>query len=144
MALDSINSRLDKRLLRRARELERLNALLRGALPPELDGHYAIANIDDRTVVIMTDSPVWTTRVRQLGPRILQALSEDSSSQRLLHIRVFSRPAQAIDSKPIESKKKPPLPISSQSSQLLQQTAAGIDDDELSHALLKLAKRATE
>jgi hypothetical protein len=136
--LDTFNSRLDKRLIRRAKELGRLTSLLRAQLPAECDGHYHVANIQGRTVVIMTDSPVWTTRLRQLGPQILMALHQDGRKS-LLHIRVFSRPSQALGAKRVQARKPQPKWISPQSSQLIHQAAACIDDDKLRQALHQLA-----
>ena len=141
--MDSFNSRLDDSLRRRAQELRRLTSMLRSELPPESDGHYHVANIQDRTVVIMTDSPVWTTRLRQLGPRILTIL-QNCGRKNLLHIRVFSRPAQSPVARPAESVKTKPRQISHQSSQLLNQAASFIGDDGLREALLKLARHASD
>jgi len=117
--------------------------MLRSELPAESDGHYHVANIQDRTLVIMTDSPVWTTRLRQLGPRILTIL-QNSGRKNLLHIRVFSRPAQSPVAKPPGSVKTKPKTISRQSSLLLNQTASFIGDDGLREALLKLARHASD
>jgi len=91
----------------------------------------------------MTDSPVWTTRLRQLGPRILTIL-QNSGRKNLLHIRVFSRPAQSPVAKPPGSVKTKPKTISRQSSLLLNQTASFIGDDGLREALLKLARHASD
>jgi len=141
--MDSFNSRLDASLRKRAQELRRLTSVLRGELPAESDGHYHVANIHERTLVIMTDSPVWTTRLRQLGPRIL-TIMQHSGRKNLLHIRVFSRPAQSPVARPPDSVKTKPKQISRQSSQLLNQAASFIGDDGLREALLKLARHASE
>ena len=141
--MDSFNSRLDDSLRKRAQELRRLTSMLRGELPPESDGHYHVANIQNRTVVIMTDSPVWTTRIRQLGPRILTIL-QNSGRKNLLHIRVFSRPAQSPAARPPGSVKTKPRQISRQSSRLISQAASSIGDDGLREALLKLARHASD
>ena len=132
--MDSFTSRLDASLKKRAHELARLTAVLRSELPPEIDGHFNVANIHDRTLVIMTDSPVWTTRLRQLGPRILTIL-QNNGGQKLLHIRVFSRPARAAPARPSAPVKTGPKTISPQSSQMISQTAACIADDDLRAAL---------
>lgn len=141
--MDTFNSRLDNSLRKRARELGMLTSLLRGELPPELDGHYHVANIRDRTVVIMTDSPVWTTRLRQLGPRILTVL-QDSGRKHLLHVRVLCRPTQTTDHARPAPVKKPPKTISQQSGRLIHQAASCIEDDGLRQALLRLVKHTSD
>lgn len=117
--------------------------LLRSQLPPESDGHFHVANIHDRTVVIMTDSPVWTTRLRQLGPRILTLL-QNSGRKNLLHIRVFSRPGPATAPARAKSTTGKPKQISQESSRLISQAATFIEDRDLSAALLKLASHGSE
>ncbi len=140
--LDSFDARLDDSLKKRARELGRLTSLLRSELPPESDGHYHVAGVRDRTLVIMTDSPVWTTRLRQLGPKILGIL-QNSGNKHVLHVRVFSRPSRASAARPPAPAPASREPISPQSGRLIEQTASFIDDDGLRNALLKLAGHAS-
>ena len=139
--MDSFNSRLDSSLRKRADELRRLTSLLRSELPPQCDGHFHVANIRDRTLVIITDSPVWTTRLRQLGPQILTLL-QNSGRKNLLHIRVFSRPVQSSPARTPPVTKTAPRRISPQSCQLINQTASFVDDDGLRTALQNLARHA--
>ena len=141
--MDSFNSRLDAPLRKRAQELGRLTTLLRSQLPPESDGHFHVANIHDRTVVIITDSPVWTTRLRQLGPRILSLL-QNSGRKNLLHIRVFSRPGPAPAPVRTKTASGKPKQISRESSRLISQTATFIEDRDLRAALLKLARHGSD
>jgi hypothetical protein len=141
--LELFKSRIDHSLTERARELGRLTTLLRSELPPECDGHFDVANIRDRTLVIMTDSPVWTTRLRQLGPTILTIL-QNSGRKNLLHIQVFSRPGQTAVARVAATAKTRPRQISAQSSQLLSQAASFIEDDSLREALLKLARHTAD
>lgn len=140
--MDSFNSRLDDSLKKRANELGRLTTLLRSELPPESDGHYQVANIRDRTLVILTDSPVWTTKLRQLGPRILTIL-HNSGKKNILHIRVFTRPEHSPAARITESAKPKPRQISHQSTELLKQTASYIEDDGLREALKKLVRHTS-
>lgn len=131
-------AQLDTRLVARTRSLEQLNLQLRNALPPECDGHYNVAAIHDRTVVIVTDSPVWTTRLRQLGPLILETLA-GKTRQQLQHVRIISRHG------PVVSDYKPPVvkrELSQQSSEQIAQTASYINDEHLRDALLKISRHA--
>ncbi len=134
--MKQLNNALDPNILAHSRKLEQLTMLLRNALPPECDGHYHAAAIHDSTLVIVTDSPVWTTRLRQLGPQILQIL-ENKTPQKLQHIRVISRHGPAV------SNHEPPVikrELSQQSSQHIAQTANYIKDEPLKEALLKIAQ----
>ncbi len=139
--MDSFNSRLDDSLRKRANELGRLTTLLRSELPPESDGHYQVANIRDRTLVILTDSPVWTTKLRQLGPRILTIL-QNNGNKNVLHIRVISRPEHSAAIKASERVVSKPRQISHQATELLKQTASYIENEGLREALKQLARHA--
>lgn len=132
------NAQLDSRLLARTRTLSQLTLLLRNALPPECDGHYNVAAIHDRTVIIVSDSPVWTTRLRQLGTSILQTLA-GKTRQPLQHVRIISRHG------PVVSDYKQPVvkrQLSQQSGRQITQTASYINDKSLRDALLKIARRS--
>lgn len=136
--MKQLNNALDPGILAHARKLERLTMLLRKELPPECDGHYHAAAIHDGTLVIVTDSPVWTTRLRQLGPQILQLL-KNKTPQNLQHVRIISRHGPAV------SNHEPPVvkrELSQQSSQYIAQTASYIKDKPLKEALLKISRHA--
>jgi hypothetical protein len=55
-------------LLRRARELEALEELVRGWLPPTLAPHVRVAALREDTLVLAADSAAW---VRQVKIRML-------------------------------------------------------------------------
>ena len=141
--LDLFNTRLDERLKKRAQELNRLTLMLRNELPPEVDGHFSVANIRDRTLVIMSDSPVWATRLRQLGPQIVNIL-QNKGKKNLLHIQVFSRPPSSPVARQPEPPQRPARILSQQSTELINQTASYIEDENLREAMLKLAKRGSK
>ncbi len=114
--------------------------LLRNELPPECDGHYHAAAIHDSTLVIVTDSPVWTTRLRQLGPQILQLL-KNQIPQKLQHVRIISRHGPAV------SNHEPPVvkhELSRKSSQHIAQTATYIKHKPLQDALLKMSRHGQQ
>ncbi len=134
----TINASLDPQLLAKARRLDHLTLLLRQNLPPECDGHYHVANIKNRTVFIITDSPVWTTRLRQLAPVIVTLLTDNDVSN-VQHVHVSSRIhyKTAPPPKPKLVKRK----LSDASAELINQSSTYITDSRLKEALLKLASR---
>jgi predicted nucleic acid-binding Zn ribbon protein len=148
-----INVHLDSKLTAQTRRLEQMTLILKSRLPPECDGHYHVASIRDDTVVIITDSPVWTTRLRQLGPLILQSLANSPSysahhsahsstransiQQQLHHVRIVSRYGPIPDHHQPRTVKRT---ISQQSRQQIAQTASYISDKKLKNALLKISR----
>ena len=135
--MKQLNNTLSPAILAQAKKLERLTMLLRNGLPPECDGHYQAATIHDGTFVIVTDSPVWTTRLRQLGPQILQLL-ENKTPEKIQHIRVITRHGPTVSNhKPAVIKRE----LSQQASRHIAQTAEYINDKSLKDALIKISKR---
>lgn len=132
---------LNPSLVSKSDELERLTSLLSGELPRETGGHYHVAGIHDSTLVIITDSPVWTTRLRQLGPAIINILAEQAEKS-IQHVRIISRRG-AIKS-PYQANPIVDRVLSEESGQLLSQTAEYIQDNELKNALLKLSGRSNK
>jgi len=138
--MKTLSSQLDPVLLARSRRYEKLTLLLRQHLPPECDNHYAVTGIQQQELIIMADSPVWATRLRQLAPDII-ALVRQHIAQ-IQHVQIKSRFASA------------PLPLtksavktSTSRRQLSQRAghqitsaASCISDEELKNALLKLAR----
>jgi hypothetical protein len=161
-----INTHLDSKLTAQTRKLEQMTLILNRNLPPECYGHYHVANIRHDTVIIITDSPVWTTRLRQLGPLILKILTSfqdnhqtnhqtnhlthstltasiqpDSMQQQLHHVRIISRYGPVPDHhQPAPVKRT----ISQQSCQQITQTASYISDKKLKNALLKISKHSNK
>ena len=130
---------LNPALISKSHQLERFTSILNGVLPPETSGHYHVAGIDNSTLVIITDSPVWTTRLRQLGPMIIEALS-DRIENKLQHIRIVSRHGSI--KAPYHANNTINRVLSEKSGQQVAQAAEYIKHEGLKEALLKFSKRA--
>ena len=132
-----IQNSLDERLLAQARRMDHLTNQLRQQLPPECDGHYHVANIRQRTLVIITDSPAWTTRLRQLAPDII-AIVQRAGAADIQHVNVSSRVKYHAPRRqePAHVKRS----LSKQVSEHIDRSAEYINDDALKRALKKLAR----
>lgn len=133
----SIQTAFDERLIKQAKRLHVLTQQLRQSLPPQCDGHYHVANIRRDTLVIITDSPVWTTRLRQLAPDIVK-LVQQAGARGIRHVNVVSR----VNYQP---PKRPPVPrirrsLSQASRDIIDSSAESISDEGLKRALKKLAR----
>lgn len=133
-----IDHQLNHALVSKARHLEQLTALLDAQLPHETSGHYHVAAIDKSTLTIVTDSPVWASRLRQLGPDIIRMISEQSGKQ-VQHVKIISRHGSIRA--PLEPRPAVDREMSETASQQLAQSASHIEDEALSEALLKLSRR---
>ncbi|MDH3342381.1 MAG: DUF721 domain-containing protein [Gammaproteobacteria bacterium] len=132
------NNQLNPYLVSKSRQLEQLTSVLNGELPPETSGHYHVAGVDNSILVIITDSPVWATRLRQLGPAIIESLS-DRAGIKFQHIRIVSRHGSI--KAPEQVNPTINRVLSQQSAQQVAQAAEHIHDEDLKKALLKFSKR---
>ena len=152
--MKSFNEQIDPKFMIQAKKLAQYTQLLHKILPIECRNHVEVANIRNQNLMLITDSPVWTTRLRQLNPQILQYIREnspntdtsDNKTQIIHHIQISTRyhanktnhagPHQ----QQISSEKKNQRPhISEKSAALLSQSANSIDHQPLKTALLRFA-----
>lgn len=158
-----LNEQINPKFVIQAKKLARYTQLLHQVLPIECRNHVTVANIRNQNLMLITDSPVWTTRLRQLSPQILQHLLEngvntDASSpkaQIIHHIQISTRYSAARTSPQnnqydngqqasASSEKKRQSPqISEKTAKLLSQSASSINDSQLKAALLKIASHVS-
>ena len=78
--MDTFSHQLDPKIKQTAKKLEMYTQLLKKALPPECENHFSVASVQKKSIVIVANSPVWTTRLRQLGQLILETMKAQSLS----------------------------------------------------------------
>jgi len=149
--MKSINEQISAKFVIQAKKLNRYKQLLRNVLPVECYDHVEVANIRDQNLMLITDSPVWTTRLRQLSPQILQFLRENTSdaetdrAQIIHHIQISTRyhPSNGSAQQTLNKKARPKLQISDKTASMLSQSADSIDHPQLRSALLKVASHTS-
>ena len=136
-----------------AKMLAQYTRILHGILPIECRNHVQVANIRQQNLMLITDSPVWTTRLRQLSPQILQHLRENSAhfltsdnTQVIHHIQISTRyQRNNTDELRADAKKHHNKPvISEKTAKLLSQSAGSIENQQLKNALLRVARHTKE
>jgi len=140
-----INEQINPNILIQAKKLTQFMQLLQNILPIECRNHVQVANIRNQNLMLITDSPVWTTRLRQLSPQILQYIQENTSSNKkteiIHHIQISTRYHSTTSSAqtgiPEKNQNKPK--ISEKTANLLSQSANSIHHQQLKKALLKIA-----
>ena len=138
--MDTFSHQLDPNIKQKALELTKYTQLLKNALPPECENHFSVANLMNKSIVIVADSPVWTTRLRQLGQLILETM-KNQTQEDLHHVKIITRHGPVADDHDPKVIKRQ---LSSSSAHILEQTATYLGDEELSNALLKLSKRKSQ
>jgi len=135
--MKSLTQALSNKLVNRALQLEKLNKLVRSALPLECHPHVACAGVKDTSLILVTDSPVWSSKIRLYSALILSMVQELGSYQaQQIQIRQTVKKLSQQQKKPSLRRKLAP-----QNARLLKATAENIDDDALRNALEKLANR---
>ena len=147
-----INEQINPKFVIQAKKLAEFTQLLRRVLPVECHDHVEVANIRDQNLMLITDSPVWTTKLRQLSPQILQFIrtntpdSDADRAQIIHHIQISTRyHASDTDKQQALNKKDRHKPqISEKTATMLSQSADSINHQPLKSALLKIASHAKQ
>ena len=88
-----LSEQISSKFIAQAKRLAKYTRILHQILPIECRNHVQVANIRQQNLMLITDSPVWTTRLRQLSPQILQFLRENNAGneQIIHHIQITTR-----------------------------------------------------
>lgn len=128
-------------VLSKARTLTALQTAFSGLLEAPLAKHCQVANSDNATLTVLVNNGTTATQLRFLVPELLAQFRHHPSLQAFLTITIKVRPPLAPSQKRgAEPKGRSCLPLSAESAQQLCDTAAGISDEKLKAALLRLAK----
>jgi hypothetical protein len=122
-------------LCQRASELRVFQDKLKAKLSPPLCDHFILANIDDNTLTIHTDSSAWAARLRFKTPDILSHIQELCGANSPLTIRIKVAPPAHQNKTALRT-----IKLSNKNAQLIQDAANSITDPVLRGALLKLAQ----
>ena len=121
-------------LLQQSQRLLHLTRTLQEHLPEPLNRHCTVANIHNDSLVLLTDSPVWSSRLRFHGPALLREL-ERRHALHLTKVLIRINPPEPV--RPVAVSHKPRM--SASTAGLLRQVAGTLEDPALGAALRRLA-----
>lgn len=136
--MKQLSSLINPGLTKQTQQIARIDRLLKSALPVAGHPHIQVANIVDTELVVITDSPAWSTRLRLHTQDMLYMLAQHTDCG-ITNIRI--RLLKNHNKNKLLPAAKKPIPLSNNSAALIQQTADSISDSELKRSLLQLAKR---
>ena len=122
----------------RSKELHKLSTSLKNLVDAPLSEHIYVANVRDATLVIGTDSAVWYTRIKYLGPMILTQMQQIPGLEKLQKIEFRIQPFGASASTNGSSENHPP---SAPPSRPTQEGFRQPNDYALKQALQKISKK---
>lgn len=135
--MDNITNKLGQHILKKALQLQRLDQAVKSALPIDCREHIEIAGIRESQLIILTDSPVWQTRLRLYSQTMLEALHQQTGIK-LTRVKLRLTPTtRIVPEKPPEQRI-----LSNQSAKLIEQTANCVSDIKLQTALHRLSLKA--
>jgi len=143
-----INEQFKPEFLIQAKKLAHFTKLLHSILPVECHAHVAVANVRNQNLMLITDSPVWTTRLRQLSPQILQFIRQNTpnninNKEQIHHVQISTRyQASNTDQRQTANNSKPRLKISEKTATMLSKSADSIQHKQLKAALLRIARHS--
>lgn len=118
-------------MLRRARELDRLDRLLRQSLPAAVAENSRLANVDADKLVFLVNAPVWKSKLRSLAGVLFDTASAAGHPARTLVVKVV--PTASNSPEPVGK------PLSEAVRESLRAAARSVEDPDLRAQLLKLA-----
>jgi len=135
--MDNISEKLQQRILRKAQELHNIGQAIKATLPLDCHTHLDVVGIRENELILLTDSPVWQTRLRMFSQTILEALHQHAGIT-LTRIKIKLSPPTRVIAPPTPPKRT----LSKDSARTIGQTASSISDPELRQAMLRLSKKA--
>jgi hypothetical protein len=116
----------------------RLQRRVRRALEVDLRPHCLHATLEAGRLTLVSDSPVWASRLRFAAPGLLAALEGDGPAVQEVRVRVA--PPAAVPSVPA---RRPAVTLSPRAVAHLLVAAEAMDDPDLAAALRRLAGSAS-
>lgn len=126
-----------RELIEQARRLEAARSALADRLPTELREGWQLARLDADTLVIVADSAGRATRLRYARSALLSAAQGCIGARPRAFSVKLAPPPRAP--RPVERARLTPAAAA-----CLRQAVAGMEDERLRQALLRLARRAEE
>lgn len=124
-------------LYRKGLAILELDQRLKKHLPPGLQKHFELANVNKDIAVLLADSPAWATRLRYNIPAILDTFNNKLKINPVKTIRIKVKKPIAYNS--VVNKK--PLVMTTKTARYLSETAKNFHDPELQSAIKKLSTR---
>jgi hypothetical protein len=128
-----------KTLIDSCTRIEHLSKIVAEQLPDPLARHCRAIQLTNGVLTLQSDSPVWVTRLRFIGPRLLETLRRHPELGAAREIRIKVAPPVVTD---VARNPLRPLPrLSPAGAAHLRAAASTITAPDLRAALLRLAGR---
>ena len=93
--MKSISNLLQSTLVKKAKELDKLRQIVHACLPDNCRPHIKAAGINENSLILTVDSPVWSSRIRLYSNNILELL-EQHNIAKIQSIRIRLDQAEPV------------------------------------------------
>lgn len=125
-------------LLEKTQFLLKLQEIFNSFVTEALAQHCIVANYEKETLVLLTDSASWSTKIRFQTPELLKQLKTTKPFSEIKKIKCKIRPKE---NEIVHTQKQKPMNISDENAQTIKTIANTIKDERLRESLLKLAEQ---
>ena len=126
-------------LLEQSDQLTRLQKHVTPLLPIELQQHVTVAGVREGDLLLLTDSGVWASRLRQLQTELIRTLRAQLPGYGIERLSIKVRPRSST-----KKTGRKANPISQKNAQLLEEEARQTKDEGLKRVLLSLARHTKD
>lgn len=124
-------------LLQHASELNKIQENLKAKLPPTLRDHVILANVNNQTLTLHTDSQAWASKLRFVTAELLKDAQLYCSPYKPKSIRIKVVPIETVAEATTRS-----ITLSENSAEHIRDVAESMAVPELRTALLKLSQKS--
>ncbi|HEB95111.1 MAG TPA: DUF721 domain-containing protein [Sedimenticola thiotaurini] len=125
-------------LLDESRRQARITDRVRRLVPEALRPHLTAARLNDGELLLYTDSPAWSSRLRYLSRELKRRLQREGMVVNSLRVRIV------IGRRQEKSRRRRIRNLSNANARLLEQTADQVSSPALREALQRLARHRRE
>lgn len=116
--------------------LQKLQAIFESTTEPALSRHCTIANFENGSLIVLTDSATWSTKIRFLTPELIEKLIAHPEFLGLEKIKCLVRPNEMKKEEIFKNN----LTLTAKNAHIIKAAAKAIKDKSLRDALLRLAQ----
>ena len=136
--MKSISNLIDNKIQFKAKQLAKLTRLIKASLPVNCQDHVQVSDVREFQLVLLTDSPAWSSRLRLYSQNMIQMLEEHTNIKVSRVLIKLSQPEKPVI-KPVRKFRF----LNKETARLIKQTAESIEDPDLQRALNNLASKTT-
>ena len=128
------------RLFAQAKLLTQIKTIINQVVDYQIAQQLEVAKIQNKTLTVLCESPVWATRLRYMEPQIIEKLQQYSDTRQVQKLQIKVRPNSTSEIPDTSPKRR--ATMSQDAADQIREYSEAISDPKLQEALKKLAGRA--